>query len=97
MTSFDAALALRPDDANLRFDASLCRLLLGHMAAGWRDFEARWDHRLMRDQRRNFPQPRWQGETSGTVLLHAEQAARRETRRELRSGATAVSNPTQSS
>jgi tetratricopeptide (TPR) repeat protein len=73
MTSFDAALAIRPDDANLRFNASLCRLLLGDMAAGWRDFEARWDHKLMRDQRRNFPQPRWQGQTDGTVLLHAEQ------------------------
>jgi tetratricopeptide (TPR) repeat protein len=73
MTCFDAALAIRPDDANLRFNASLCRLLLGDMAAGWRDFEARWDHKLMRDERRDFGGPRWQGETGGTVLLHAEQ------------------------
>jgi tetratricopeptide (TPR) repeat protein len=73
MASFNAALAIRPLDANLRFNASLCRLLLGDLDAGWRDFEHRWDNALMAAERRDFGRPRWQGETTGTVLLHAEQ------------------------
>ena len=73
MAGFEAALAIRPLDSGLRFNASLCRLLLGDEAAGWRDFEHRWDSALMASERRDFPCPRWQGEATGTVLLHAEQ------------------------
>lgn len=72
LADFDAALALR-DDPGTRFNASLCRLLLGDMANGWRDFEHRWDSPLMAAERRDLGRPRWQGETGGTVLLHAEQ------------------------
>jgi tetratricopeptide (TPR) repeat protein len=73
IASFDAALTIRPNDAHLRFTASLCRLLLGDHDTGWRDFEHRWDHPLMAADQRDFAQPRWRGEPTGTVLLHAEQ------------------------
>jgi tetratricopeptide (TPR) repeat protein len=73
MVSFSAAMALRPDDTLLRFNASFCRLLLGDMEQGWRDFEYRWDHPLMAPDVRDLGRPRWHGETDGTILLHAEQ------------------------
>jgi tetratricopeptide (TPR) repeat protein len=73
MAGYDAALAIRPNDIGLRFNASLCRLLLGDLEAGWRDFEFRWDSALMAPDRRDLGRPRWSGETTGTVLLHAEQ------------------------
>jgi len=73
MAGFEAALAIRPHDTRQRFNASLCRLLLGDMEAGWRDHEHRWDHGTMAAERRDLRQPLWRGETPGTVLLHAEQ------------------------
>jgi hypothetical protein len=73
MASFEAAMTLRPDDTLLRFNASFCRLLLGDMEQGWRDFEYRWGRPQMASDVRDLGRPRWQGETDGTILLHAEQ------------------------
>ena len=72
LTCFDAALALR-DDSGTRFNASLCRLLLGDAQNGWRDFEHRWNSPLMAAERREPGRPRWAGEIGGTALLYAEQ------------------------
>jgi tetratricopeptide (TPR) repeat protein len=73
LTGYEGALALRPNDPSIRFNAAVCRLRLGDLAQGWRDFEHRWQTRLMASERRNFEMPRWTGEPVGRILLHAEQ------------------------
>jgi tetratricopeptide (TPR) repeat protein len=43
LAAYDAALALRPDDAVARFDRGLVRLTVGDFAGGWADYAARLD------------------------------------------------------
>jgi tetratricopeptide (TPR) repeat protein len=65
-----------PDNAELRFNRSLCRLALGDLAGGWRDYEWRWQLERVSSNVRDFGVPQWNGDTdiSGkTILLHAEQ------------------------
>jgi len=74
--SYAKALELAPHDADLRWSAALCALLLGDYTAGWRGYEARWDSRRLRVPRRPFPQALWLGDTElqgRRVLVHAEQ------------------------
>ncbi len=76
LASFAAALALRPDCAEARWNASLVRLRRGDFAAGWRDYEWRWRKADWTGRERNFSVPVWRGEgaiAGKTVLLHAEQ------------------------
>jgi tetratricopeptide (TPR) repeat protein len=75
LASFDRALALQPDFAHGRFNASLCRLLIGDFARGWPQYEARWDTVQLEDYKRNFTKPQWHGgnDIAGTILIHAEQ------------------------
>jgi len=70
---YDKALALSPADAEARFNRSLVELLRGDFAAGWRDYEARYER--LRNAPRCFPQPLWRGEPldGARILLHAEQ------------------------
>lgn len=70
---FAKALALRPDDPEIRFNLALAELHLERFAAGWRNYEARW--LLDRQKKRAFPQPWWHGEPfpGRTLLLFAEQ------------------------
>jgi hypothetical protein len=49
-------------------------LAKGGMAAGWREYEWRWETPLMAPARRNFPQLPWDGAPlAKTLLIHAEQ------------------------
>jgi tetratricopeptide (TPR) repeat protein len=73
LADYEAALALRPEDPSIRFNAGVCRLRLGDLAQGWRDFESRWQTRLMAPERRDLGKPRWTGDRVGNILLHAEQ------------------------
>lgn len=75
LDSYAHALALSPSNPDIRFCASLSRLMLGDTATGWLEHE-------VRGRRSNHPVavhhadlPRWQGEPldGGTLLLHAEQ------------------------
>ena len=71
--AFAQALALRPDDAEVRFNLALVQLHLERFPEGWRNYEARW--LLDRQKKRAFAQPWWQGTpfAGKTLLLFAEQ------------------------
>jgi Tfp pilus assembly protein PilF len=70
------AIAFQPDDAEAHLNAALSLLVLGDLAAGFREYEWRWRHRGGGFEPRRHAAPRWlgEGETDGrTLLLHAEQ------------------------
>mgnify|MGYP001212179102 FL=1 len=70
---FAQALALKPDDPEIRFNLALTQLHLENFATGWHHYEARWQ--LERQKKRAFAQPWWHGEpfADRTLLLFAEQ------------------------
>jgi tetratricopeptide (TPR) repeat protein len=64
----------------MRYNLALTQLRLGHWAAGWPNYEARWNFREVHRRPRHFDRPRLTPEMlSGTslrgqrILLHAEQ------------------------
>lgn len=68
---FEGALAKRPDDANARYGLAGVDLIQCNYAAGWPNFEARWQlpgHGSKPDQA-----PQWQGQAVSRLLLYAEQ------------------------
>ena len=71
----DLAAALDPADAETRHHRALLLLLQGRFGEGWAEYEARFDTKQGRPDRRGFAQPRWDGEAleGRTILLHAEQ------------------------
>ena len=64
---------LRPDSAEATANLGLIHLLQGDLAAGWTEYESRWEVGVGDDRR--FAQRRWKGEPLGgeRILLHAEQ------------------------
>jgi len=59
-----------------QWNTALCQLKLGNFAAGWRQYEWRWQGEQMQAGRRQFSTPPWLGESSlqdQTLVLHAEQ------------------------
>lgn len=72
MAAYRTALALRPDDAEARWNLALAQLYVGDFAAGWSNYEARWQRE---DPPCNFAQPLWRGQPlkGARILLHAEQ------------------------
>jgi len=70
---YERALALNPAFANAHWNRSLVQLLLGDLAAGFRNYESRSNQRKVAP--RSFPQPQWRGEPlhGARILLHAEQ------------------------
>lgn len=72
---FEKALAFRPDYAQAGFGQALTQLLLGDFAAGWPNFERRWQTADHDTPRRAYAQPLWKGEKlkSGSVLIWGEQ------------------------
>lgn len=75
MAACDAVLAADPGHAEAHWNKSLLLLLRGDYSNGWREYEWRWRKRNFTSPRRDFPQPRWQGEPASgkTILIHAEQ------------------------
>jgi tetratricopeptide (TPR) repeat protein len=74
--AYDKAHALKPDLAEAQCNEALIRLVLGDTECGWKKFEYRWDTKLMRGWKRNFPQRLWLGDSdikNKTILIHAEQ------------------------
>lgn len=61
--------------AELTWELCGVNLLLGVMPEGWDQHEFRWEHKGLTNPKREFPQPRWNGETFAgrTLLLHFEQ------------------------
>jgi len=75
LADLDHALALRPDDPQIRFNAAVCRLRTGDFAGGWPHFEARRRLAARRVARLHDEARLWLGadDISGkTLLLHAE-------------------------
>jgi tetratricopeptide (TPR) repeat protein len=71
--SYEQALELDAGSIEARWNRGLVALLQGDFAAGWRDYEIRFQRK--RNTPRSFSQPLWRGEPlkGATILLHAEQ------------------------
>ncbi len=73
LQGFRRAAALEPGEPVHRWNAALSALALGDAAAGWRDYEARWE---LPGLARDLPSPRWTGAeplAGRRILLWAEQ------------------------
>jgi hypothetical protein len=75
IAAFDAALSLRPDDADAHYNKSAALLLRGEFDAGWKAYEHRKRQAIPLGAR-SFKPPVWLGdrEIAGkTILVHGEQ------------------------
>src|SRR5262249_35826235 len=76
LVAYDKAHAFKSDLVEAQCNEAIIRLLLGDTECGWKKFEYRWDTKLMRGLKRNFPQRLWLGDSdikNKTILIHAEQ------------------------
>src|SRR6202041_1272098 len=76
IASYRATLALRPDDHRARFNMALLLLRDGDFAAGWPEYECRWQTGVLTPSRHAAGRSQWRGEAvppGTTLLLHAEQ------------------------
>jgi len=76
LAGFAQAVQLQPDYAQAHWYAGLCRLQLGNFAAGWRQYEWRWQVPGIKTGRRDFTTALWSGDPplqGQTILLYAEQ------------------------
>jgi len=73
LVHLDQALALDPEFAKARYNRALVWLSQGRMPEAWREYEWRW--RCREFDRRQLPQPMWDGQPlrDQTLLIHAEQ------------------------
>jgi hypothetical protein len=69
------ALELKPDYPQARFGQALAQLRSGDFAAGWRNYESRWQSPDHDTPWRTYSQPMWTGEKldAGRLLLWGEQ------------------------
>jgi tetratricopeptide (TPR) repeat protein len=72
---WNRALTIRPSNPDAQWNLALATLALGDFEHGWPIYESRFACAHSRRYWREYPVPRWQGESiSGrTILLHAEQ------------------------
>ncbi len=70
---FHRLRALRPDSAEATANLGLIHLMQGDFAAGWAEYESRWQVGLADD--RKMTQRQWKGEplNGERILIHAEQ------------------------
>jgi tetratricopeptide (TPR) repeat protein len=76
MDSYATALAMHPELAIVHWNRSLLMLLTGDLAAGWLEYEWRWQHKRAEIDGRDFQSPLWLGHESlegKSILLHSEQ------------------------
>ncbi len=75
LESYETAIALDPDNPMAHWWYSLCLLLTGRHAEGWREFEWRLQGLKLGPPVRPRSMPLWRGEdlTGRTILVHAEQ------------------------
>lgn len=75
ITSYRKAIELRPEFADAHHNVALALLAHGDLAAGWAEYEWRWQTPQMSGVHRGFTQPQWRGEIAQgrTLLIHAEQ------------------------
>lgn len=72
---FERVQALDPNSADATFYLATLHLLQGQFAAGWSEYESRWQTAAGRRARRTFSQPQWEGQPlrGQRILLWAEQ------------------------
>jgi len=75
IAAFRTAIALRPDHAEAHNNLAMALLSVGDMAAGWPEYEWRWQAEPNINRHPGFSQPQWMGEPGHgrTLLIHAEQ------------------------
>jgi tetratricopeptide (TPR) repeat protein len=76
LACYERALALSPDAVETHWNRALCLLQMGDLAAGFAEYEWRWQRKRIAPSRRTFDAPLWLGDASldgKTILLHAEQ------------------------
>lgn len=71
LSSFTAALKLKPDLDSAHFDEGFSYLTLGNFSLGWKKYEYRWKCAPHLMENRNFKTPYWDGKSSlaGKTLL----------------------------
>ena len=63
-------LAIDPNHSAAAFNLAVCYLLKGDYAAGWAQYETRWNYEHLKGLLPAFDQPRWNGqELAGKTLL----------------------------
>lgn len=75
IANYNKALALRPDDAESLLNRGMNALLTGDFAAGWRDYESRWDVENAPARKLLAPYPVWKGEDvrGKRIIIYEEQ------------------------
>ena len=76
IATFERVLAVRPDDAEARFNSSFAYLLAGDYERGWREYEWRWEALRAKLPSEASAKPLWLGEqdvAGRTVIVYAEQ------------------------
>jgi tetratricopeptide (TPR) repeat protein len=75
LASMARAIEIKPDYPQARFGHALVQLRCGDFAAGWRNYEHRWQSPDHDTPRRCYAQPLWTGERleAGRLLLWGEQ------------------------
>jgi Flp pilus assembly protein TadD len=73
IANYQQAIRLKPDHASAHRNLGLALLAGGDFAAGWKEYEWRWQTKKL--PKREFAQPRWDGGplAAKTILLCAEQ------------------------
>jgi len=71
----DRRLSVVPSCAYVEYERGYLELLFGKLPEGWARFESRWRVPRLTRPKRNFSQPRWNGESfvGKTLLLYFEQ------------------------
>ncbi|WP_051379008.1 tetratricopeptide repeat protein [Derxia gummosa] len=69
--AYEAALEVAPRSPAARYHRAFLRLRAGDFAAGWRDYEARFDAGFV--PRAPSQAPQWDGQDSGHLVVFAEQ------------------------
>jgi tetratricopeptide (TPR) repeat protein len=75
LACYHRALALNPGSAEAAIAESMALLLKGDFAAGWQNFERRWQTKDYDTQKRAYEETIWKGEelASGRLLIWGEQ------------------------
>ena len=76
LESSNAAIAIDPEFSDAYWNRALTFLLSGDLAAGFKDYQRRWETAKFKKIHRPFPRPMWLGDTpikGKKLLIHAEQ------------------------
>jgi len=75
MAHFERALHLKPELTEAYYNLGIVQLQAGELAAGWRNYEWRWDAARSPLTKRKFVQPQWKGEPlhGARIVIPAEQ------------------------